>query len=189
MAPQTNNNNRPNMQGRPPMGGGRPGMGGSNRGQGQRRERRNNNSMPEGLDKKIVSIRRVARVYKGGKRMRLSVMVVVGDKQGKIGVGIGKGADVRTAEEKATKKAQKEMIQINKKANTIAHAVTHKRGAAKVILKPAAPGTGIIAGGAVRAVVELAGIKDILSKVLGTNNKISNVYATIEALTKLKAGK
>jgi len=157
----------------------------NNRRGGQRG--RQQNPRDESIDKKIVDIRRVARMYKGGKRMRLSVMVVVGDKKGSIGVGIGKGADVRTAEEKATRKAQKNMVKIHKKGNTIAHEITHKLGAARVFLKPAAPGTGIIAGGAVRAVVEVAGIKDILSKVLGSSNKMSNVYATIEALTKIKS--
>jgi small subunit ribosomal protein S5 len=117
--------------------------------------------------------------------MRLSVLVVAGDKNGRVGAGIGKGADVRTAEEKAFKQAKKNMVKINRKKNTIPHTVSYKKGAAKIILRPASPGTGIIAGGAIRAVVELAGIKDILSKILGTSNKNSNVYATIEALKTL----
>lgn len=140
----------------------------------------------DGIEKRIVSIRRVTRVYKGGKRMRLSVVVVAGDKNGKVGVGIGKGADVRTAEEKAFSHAKKSMVTINRKGNTIPHSVMFKLGAARIMLKPAAPGTGIIAGGAVRAVVEMAGIKDLLSKIIGTNNKNSNVYATIAALQSLK---
>lgn len=148
--------------------------------------KRRDQAKEDGLDKKIVSIRRVTRVYKGGKRMRLSVLVVAGDRNGRVGAGIGKGADVRTAEEKAYKQAKKNMVTINRKGNTIPHTLNHKKGAAKVFLKPAAPGTGVIAGGAVRAVVELAGIKDILSKVLGTSNKNSNVYATIEALQTLR---
>lgn len=140
----------------------------------------------DGIEKRIVSIRRVTRVYKGGKRMRLSVVVVAGDKNGKVGVGLGKGADVRTAEEKAFNQAKKSMVSINRKGNTITHSVMFKLGAARVMLKPAAPGTGIIAGGAVRAVVEMAGVKDVLSKVIGTNNKNSNVYATLAALQSLK---
>src|SRR5690606_31231043 len=127
----------------------------------------------------------VTRVYKGGKRMRLSVLVVVGDRAGKVGIGLGKGTDVKSAEEKAVKQAEKHMIEIIKKGNTIPHQVLHKKGAAKVLLKPAAAGTGVIAGGSVRAVVELAGIKDILSETIGANNQITNVYATLEALAKL----
>jgi small subunit ribosomal protein S5 len=139
----------------------------------------------DGLVKKIVSIRRVTRVYKGGKRMRLSVMVVVGDQKGKVGAGIGKGADVRAAEAKAYEQAKKNMVDILLKGNTIPHPVTIKRGASLIVLKPAVPGTGVIAGSAVRTVVEVAGIKDVLGKILGTNNKISNTYATIEALASM----
>lgn len=149
------------------------------------KKRRDHQENTDGIDKKIVSIRRVTRVYKGGKRMRLSVLVVAGDRNGKVGAGIGKGADVRSAEEKAFKQAKKNMVEINRKGNTIPHSVNHKKGAARIILKPAAPGTGIIAGGSVRAVVELAGIKDVLSKILGTSNQNSNVYATIDALKTL----
>jgi small subunit ribosomal protein S5 len=150
-----------------------------------KREKQHREKPADGIEKKIISIRRVTRVYKGGKRMRLSVLVVAGDKNGRVGAGIGKGADVRTAEEKAFKQAKKNMVKINRKKNTIPHTVSYKKGAAKIILRPASPGTGIIAGGAIRAVVELAGIKDILSKILGTSNKNSNVYATIEALKTL----
>lgn len=139
------------------------------------------------FDTRIVSIRRVAKTRAGGRRLRLSVMVVIGDKKGKIGVGIAKGLDVRSAEAKAVNKAKKHMVKIELNGQTIPHEVTYKKGAAKVFLKPAAPGTGVIAGGAVRAVVETAGIKDVLSKVLGTKNIINNVYATFEALKKLRS--
>ena len=143
----------------------------------------------DGLDSRIISIRRVTRVYKGGKRMRLSVVVVVGDKKGNVGIGVGKGADVKAAEEKARSYAKKHMVFVQKKGDTISHDIQYKKGAAKIFLKPAAPGTGIIAGSSVRAVVEMAGIKDILTKVLGTRNAISNAYATLEALTSLKTTK
>ena len=140
----------------------------------------------EELDVKLVSIRRVSKVKAGGKRLKLSVMVVVGDKTGKIGVAIAKGKDVKSAQGKAVNQAKKKMFKVPMKGQTIPHEVTEKYKAAKVFLKPAAPGTGVIAGGAVRAVVEVAGIKDILSKLLGTKNTISNVYATVNALKKLR---
>lgn len=138
------------------------------------------------FDKKIVSIRRVTRVYKGGKRMRLSVVIVTGDKKGRVGIGIGKGADVKAAEEKAFTRARKNLVQINVKGRTIPHASESKFKAAKVLIKPAAPGTGIIAGSSVRLVMEMAGIKDILTKQLGANNPINNAYAAIDALKNLR---
>ena len=112
-------------------------------------------------------------------------MVVAGDKKGKVGVGLGKALDVSSAVKKGLSRAKKKMIKVPMKGTTIPHEIFIKKGAAKILLKPAPPGTGIIAGGAVRLVVELAGIKDIVSKILGSNNKASNVYATMEALKKL----
>ncbi len=138
------------------------------------------------FETKIISIRRVTRVYKGGKRMRLSVVVVTGDKAGRVGIGVGKGADVKTAETKAVAYAKKHLKFINVKGNTIPHEIMHKYGSAKVFMKPATPGTGIIAGSSVRAVAELAGIKDILTKIIGTKNSITNAYASLEALTTLR---
>jgi len=138
------------------------------------------------FEKKIISIRRVSKTYSGGKRMRLSVFLVVGDRKGKVGLGLGKGSDVISAEGKAVNQAKRNMKFIKLKGNTIAHEVLYKKGAAKVFIKPAAPGTGVIASGPLRAVFEVAGIKDILSKVLGCSNKITNAYAAFEALTKLK---
>jgi small subunit ribosomal protein S5 len=135
---------------------------------------------------RIVSIRRVSKVKAGGKTLRMSVMVVIGDNKGKIGVALAKGKDVREAQGKAVNKAKKKMFKVPLKGQTIPHEITQKYGAAKVFLKPAAPGTGVIAGGAVRNVVELAGIKDILSKQLGSNNLILNVYATFGALKNLR---
>lgn len=138
------------------------------------------------FDKKIISIRRVAKTYSGGKRMRLSVFLVIGDRKGKVGLGLGKGADVISAEEKAITQAKRNMIEIKLKGNTIAHEMLYKKGAAKIFIKPAAPGTGVIASGPLRAVFEAAGIKDILSKVIGCSNQITNAYAAFEALQKLK---
>lgn len=149
-------------------------------------KRRNNRGEKREFDKRIVSIRRVTRVNKGGKRMRLSVCLVVGDKKGRVGIGIGKGADVRTAEEKAFNFAVKHLYPIALNKNTIPHEVFHKRGAAKIFMKPAAPGTGVVAGSALRSVLEMLGVKDILTKVIGTNNPINNAYATLEALQSMK---
>jgi small subunit ribosomal protein S5 len=184
---QPNATNRQNPGARGPQGARGPmGQGGRNQQGGMRGRGRGNrpDRQPRDMefDKKIISIRRVTRVYKGGKRMRLSVVVAVGDKKGRVGIGLGKGADVRSAEEKAVKHAKNNLTKVLIKGNTIPHEVLYKKGAAKILLKPATPGTGIIAGGPVRAVVELAGIKDVLSKTLGTNNKISNAYATLEGL-------
>lgn len=135
---------------------------------------------------RIVSIRRVSKVKAGGRRMRLSVMVVIGDRRGGLGIAVAKGKDVRTAQGKAINKAKKRMIKVKLKGRTIPHEITQKYKAAKVMLKPASPGTGVIAGGAVRQVVEVAGVKDVLTKQLGTNSAITNTYATFEALKNLR---
>jgi len=150
---------------------------------GKRKDRPNT---PSDMEKRIISIRRVTRVYSGGKRMRLSVCLVVGDRKGKVGIAMGKGADVMAAEAKAFNKAKKEMVEISLKGQTIAHSIAYKRGASKIILRPAAPGTGVIAGSALRAVLEAVGIKDILTKVIGSPNLINNAYACIEALQSIK---
>lgn len=141
------------------------------------------------FEQRVVDIRRVTKVNSGSKRLRMSVLVVVGDKKGRVGIAIGRGLDVRDATAKAVKKAKKNVVFVNLKNQTIPHEIVHKYGAAKIFLKPAAPGTGVIAGSAVRSVVELVGIKDILSKSIGTNNKILNVYCTVEALQRLKSVK
>lgn len=140
----------------------------------------------EEFDVRLVSIRRVAKVKAGGKRLRMSVLVVVGDKAGKVGIALAKGKGVKDAQNKAVNKAKKNMVKVALKGQTIPHEITQKYKAAKVFLKPAAPGTGVIAGGAVRAVVEVTGIKDILSKVIGSKNVVTNVYATFEALKNLR---
>ncbi len=136
---------------------------------------------------KVVQVNRVSKKTKGGDKRSLSVIVVVGDRKGKVGVGLGKAADVQSAVRKATAYAKKHLITVPLRENrTIPHGINIKLGAARVMLKPAPAGTGIIAGGAVRVVVEAAGISDIVSKILGTKNQASNVYATLEALGRLK---
>lgn len=145
--------------------------------------------MDEELEEKVVQVNRVSKKTKGGNRIGFSVVVVVGDKKGKVGVGLGKAPEVSSAVQKGVNYAKKHLITVPMRGTTIPHEIRIKRGAAKILLKPAPPGTGVIAGGAVRAVVEAAGIKDIVSKVLGTENRASNVYATIEALSQLRKGK
>lgn len=136
---------------------------------------------------KVVQVNRVSKKTQGGDKRSLSVLAVVGDKKGKVGVGLGKAADVQSAVRKATLYAKRHLISVPLTENkTIPHEVLVKLGAARVLLKPAPRGTGIIAGGAVRMVVEAAGIADVVSKILGTSNPASNVYATLEALKNLK---
>lgn len=143
-------------------------------------------SQPEFFEK-VVQVNRVSKKTQGGDKRSLSVLVVVGDRRGRVGVGLGKASDVQSAVRKASAYAKRHLITVPLKDNrTIPHTVLLKRGAAKVILRPAPPGTGIIAGGAVRVVVEAAGIFDVVSKILGTSNQASNVYATMEALSQLK---
>lgn len=142
---------------------------------------------PSEYYEKVVQVNRVSKKTKGGNKRSLSVIVVVGDRKGKVGVGLGKASDVQSSVAKASLYAKKHLIDIPLfEGRTIPHPILVKRGAAKVLLKPAPGGTGVIAGGAVRVVVEAAGIRDIVSKTLGTNNKASNVYATLEALRQLK---
>lgn len=137
---------------------------------------------------KVVNVNRVSKKTKGGDKRGLSVLVVVGDRNGTVGVGLGKAADVQSAVAKATSYARRHQVKIELiDQRTIAHQVLVKKGAASVLLKPAAVGTGVIAGGAVRVVAEAAGIKDLVAKILGTNNKASNVYATLAGLTSLKS--
>lgn len=134
------------------------------------------------FEEKIVQVNRVSKKTTGGNKIGFSVLVVVGDRNGKVGVGLGKAPSVQDAIRKGSTYAKKHLITVPMVETTIPHEVYVKRGAAKVLIKPASKGTGVIAGGAVRAVVEAAGVRDILSKVLGTSNQASNVYATMEAL-------
>lgn len=137
-------------------------------------------------DEKIVQINRVSKKTKGGNTMRFSVLAVVGDRKGKVGVGLAKSADISSAIQKAIAYAKKHFIDVPIVNGTIPHSIKVKEGAAEILLKPAPQGSGIIAGGAVRSVVEAAGIHNISSKILGTNNKGSNVHATFLALKTLK---
>ncbi len=139
------------------------------------------------FEDRVVQINRVSKKRQGGSKISFSVVVVVGNKKGKVGVGLGKAPSVSTAMSKASAYAKKHLIEVPLKGTTIPHSVRVKRGAAEVLLKPAPPGSGIIAGGAVRAVVEMVGVRDISSKILGTENQASNVYATLKALTGLRS--
>ena len=143
------------------------------------------NQNQEKLEEKVVQIKRVSKKTKGGNKMRFTVLVVVGNRNGRVGVGLGKSVDISSAIIKAASFAKKRMINVPITDGTIPHSIRIKKGGAEVLLKPAPAGAGIIAGGAVRFVVEAAGIKNISSKILGSDNKANNVYATFEALTKL----
>lgn len=157
-----------------------------------RPRRDNRREMPQEekqFDERVVNIDRVARVVKGGRRFRFRALVVVGDKKGKIGIGIAKGADVQTAITKAVDSAKKNFVSITIYKDTIPHEAEAKVGGSHILVKPAAPGTGLIAGGVVRTVLEVAGISNALSKSLGSSNKINTAYATMEALMSVEPAK
>ncbi|MDP1834126.1 MAG: 30S ribosomal protein S5 [Candidatus Moranbacteria bacterium] len=137
------------------------------------------------FDQKLLDLARVTRVVKGGRRFRFRATLVIGNRKGKVGVGVGKGSDVSDAIRKAFDDAKKNLVTVKMTKNTIAHDINYKSRSAKIILKPAVEGRGIIAGGAVRVVVEFSGIKDIVSKSLGTANKLSVARAAVEALATL----
>ncbi len=141
------------------------------------------------LNDKLVYINRVSKVVKGGRRLSFSALVISGDGNGHVGVGVGKANEVPVAISKASSIARKNLVEVPLSGNTIPYQITVKYGAAKVLLKPAAPSVGVIAGGSIRAVVEAAGIKDILTKSLGSSNKINTAKATILALSQLKQPK
>lgn len=150
------------------------------------RNYKNNKKKPSEFDQKLVDLARVTRVMAGGRRFRFRAAVVIGNKKGKVGLGVAKGPDVAIAVDKAVSQARKNLIFVPISDGTIPYITEVKFKAARVLLKPAREGTGIIAGGPVRAVIEAVGIKDILSKSLGSSNKISNVKATLIALKNLE---
>ena len=135
---------------------------------------------------RVVHIGRITKVVKGGRRFRFSALVIIGDGKGKIGFGTGKAAEVPDAIKKATENAKKSLFEVSKLGTTIPHEVIGEYGAGKIVLKPASEGTGVIAGGPVRAVLEVAGISDILSKSLGSNTPINMVRATVMGLKQLR---
>jgi small subunit ribosomal protein S5 len=155
---------------------------------GEKREKRRERERDEReeLDERVVHIARTAKVVKGGRRFAFRAVVVVGDQKGRVGVGVGKAREVPDAIRKASDRARKAMVVVPLLGTTIPHQVQEDFGAGKVMLKPASPGTGVIAGGGVRAVVEAAGVKDILSKSLGSDNILNVVQATFAALQTLQ---
>ena len=143
--------------------------------------------MPEtDFEEKMIMIRRTAKTYQGGRRFRFGALAVVGDRQGRVGVGLGKAKEVPLAVQKAQAVARKNLVEVPIENGTIPHEVEVEYGATKIILRPAAPGTGVIAGAVPRAILELAGYTNILTKELGSRNPINVAYATIEALKQLR---
>ena len=152
------------------------------RGNGRRDRNRNQDTTPKEFDTVTINIDRVSRTVKGGRRMRFKALVVIGNHKNKVGIGVAKGGDVTSAVQKATAKAKKSMIEFNMDGETICNEVETRSTGANVLMKPAAPGTGIIAGGVVRSIIGLTGIKNLISKSLGSTNKVNIAYAVIDGL-------
>lgn len=151
----------------------------------QRRHRDSVTQEEKQFDERVVFVNRVARVVKGGRRFRFQALVVIGDHKGRVGMGVSKGADVSAAVTKATDVAKKHLVRIPMHNSTLTHDVKGQVGGAKIMILPAAPGTGLIAGGVVRTVLEVAGIENALSKSYGSSNRINTAYATLQALQKM----
>lgn len=150
-------------------------------------KRYNKRKEPKEFDEKVIRISRVSKKTKGGNQISFTALVVIGDRKGRVGVALGKAKDVLSAIKKGVRKAKKQLVTVPLvEGRTVAHEVTIKYGAARLLLKPAPTGTGVIAGGSVRSVLELAGVKDVVAKTLGTNNKLTNVIATFNALKLMK---
>jgi small subunit ribosomal protein S5 len=162
--------------------------GGGNEGRERKNRREERGAQPEKSPfvERVVAINRVAKVVKGGRRFSFSALIVCGDQKGKVGVGFGKANEVSEAIRKATDASKKRMVKIAVQENTIPHMVTGEFGGGRVLLRPASPGTGVIAGGGVRAVLEAVGIRDVLAKSLGSSNHANVVHATIAALSQLR---
>jgi small subunit ribosomal protein S5 len=141
------------------------------------------------FDERVVHVDRVARVVKGGRRFRFRALVVVGDRKNRVGIGIAKGADVTAAITKATEVAKRQLVSVSLYKGTLPHDAMAKVGGAQILIKPASPGTGLIAGGVVRTILEVAGVHNALSKSLGSTNKTNTAYATIKALTSIEPSK
>lgn len=142
-------------------------------------------SEDKSLDERVLFVNRVARVVKGGRRFRFQALVVAGDHSGQVGMGVSKGADVAAAITKATNVAKKNLVKVPIRNGTLSHEVEAKVSGSNILLKPAAPGTGLIAGGVIRTILEVAGYENVLSKSLGSNNKVNTAYATLSALSQL----
>ena len=170
--------------GGPPGGG--PRGGGPGRGGGQFRDRPPREEDTGGFAERVVFTRRIAKVVKGGRRLRFNALVVVGDSKGQVGAGLGKALVIPDAVRKGNAVARREMVTIPLRGNTIPQQIIVKKGATIVLIKPAREGTGVIAAGAMRAILELGGVKDVVGKSLGSRNPINIVYATIEALRQLR---
>lgn len=154
-----------------------------------RRGRRNQKREPREFEQKILELARVTRVTKGGKRMSFRTCLLIGDRKGRVGMGVAKGSDVAISVEKAFRQAKKNLVQVQLVNETVPHPVRAKFGAADIIIKPAPEGTGLKSGGAVRMVLELAGVPNAVTKILGGNNKINNAKAAFDALRSLKETK
>ncbi|MEY4722708.1 MAG: ribosomal protein small subunit ribosomal protein [Candidatus Parcubacteria bacterium] len=187
----TPNNSNPSAN-KPAGRGGPGGPGGARGGQGGRGAggpRRPRSDEPKEFDQRILELARVTRVTKGGKRMRFRACVIIGDGKGRVGFGVAKGGDVQQSVNKAATQAKKRLVTVPLRKGTIPHAVYQKFAAASIVLKPAPEGTGIKAGGAVRVVLELAGVPNAVAKILGSANKINNTKATMLALKQLRLPK